>query len=400
MSQPRLDPAEAGEQRQVKPSFKQISQIPAFQNQNSHKVLFHFFPCAEKLATFSVILFFPCILCPKWVKLGHLFPSQSGHLHLLPPALCRGIQAVSAWHVGYFPAHASTLKNVPIPVDAALPRCGKLHFGLPPRVFASAHCSLALLQLLGGDGKTKSLPPTGRISDAMGTPAPVLSQPGETCWPCCTGLGGAKLLSRRLQKGGKGRAVLRYGCQKKKKKRGKSTNQIKFSEMFSSVSKGSVPFLIKMHFWLNLISLGLPELYFHTPVSPSADGSKHKMFLSSFFKEMEGRRNENGFMKPKCQSKSTCSRTTCTPLLPFGLQKAPSEAPPAFCNVFGTWLPGKWCWELGEKELIRSWESEDLHGPCLYIAGEIFLRGLRIQDLREFHPGDRLGVRIYQCSLS
>ena len=91
MNQRRLNPAEVGEQRQVKPSFKWISKTQAFQNQKSHRNLFSFFPCAEKFATFSVILlFFPCVLYPKWGKLGHLFPSQNGHLSLLHPTPFRG----------------------------------------------------------------------------------------------------------------------------------------------------------------------------------------------------------------------------------------------------------------------------------------------------------------------
>ena len=48
----------------------------------------------------------------------------------------------------------------------------------------------------------------------------------------------------------------------------------------------------------------------------------------------------------------------------------------------------------GGKEIIHSWGLEDLHGACLYLMGEIFPRALRIEDLQEFHPGGRLGIRI------
>lgn len=73
-------------------------------------------------------------------------------------------------------------------VDAALPHWERLRFCLPPRVFACPRCSLALLQLLSGD--SKSLPPLGTVSDAVGISVPPLSKPGEMHRPCCTGLRG------------------------------------------------------------------------------------------------------------------------------------------------------------------------------------------------------------------
>lgn len=49
---------------------------------------------------------------------------------------------------------------------------------------------------------------------------------------------------------------------------------------------------------------------------------------------------------------------------------------------------GKRCSELREEEVIHSCRFEDSRGPCLYLMGEIFPRGLRVQDLQEFHPQD------------
>lgn len=71
MNQPWLNPAEAGEQRQVKPGFKEISQTPAFQNQKSHKNLYSFFPGVEKFATlvhnFALL---PLCVVPQMGKAG------------------------------------------------------------------------------------------------------------------------------------------------------------------------------------------------------------------------------------------------------------------------------------------------------------------------------------------
>lgn len=83
----------------------------------------------------------------------------------------------------------------------------------------------------------------------------------------------------------------------------------------------------------------------------------------------------------------------CTALLPFGLWESPLQPHQISAVFFGSQMPGKWCSELGEKELTHSWGSEDLHRPCLYLIGAILLRGPRIQGLQEFHPGSGLGVR-------
>lgn len=113
----------------------------------------------------------------------------------------------------------------------------RLRFYLPPRVFAHHPCSLALLQLLGGD--SKSLPPLGTVSDVVGISIPLLSQ-------ACTGhaalgSGDVDLLPRKPQMGGKARAVLRCGCQKKKKKELKKKKK-KFPEKFSFGKEGGCHF--------------------------------------------------------------------------------------------------------------------------------------------------------------
>lgn len=49
---------------------------------------------------------------------------------------------------------------------------------------------------------------------------------------------------------------------------------------------------------------------------------------------------------------------------------------------------GKRCSELREEEVIHSCRFEDWCRPCLYLMGEIFPSGLKVQDLQEFHPRD------------
>lgn len=106
----------------MKPSFKPISQTQASQN---HRNLFSFFPCAENCATFSIILlFFPCVLCPKWAKLGHLFPSQNGHVSLLHPTSFggrKGNNCMTHWVFTCLPPAPPPSKTCLSWVEVALP---------------------------------------------------------------------------------------------------------------------------------------------------------------------------------------------------------------------------------------------------------------------------------------
>lgn len=96
----------------------------------------------------------------------------------------QGVKAVSAQHTGYLPAHThpSTLQNVPVPGGCVSSSLGKLC--LPAGVFASPHCSFALLQALGSDSNTQSLPALGSAREASGFCAKPARRnaPAVLCW--------------------------------------------------------------------------------------------------------------------------------------------------------------------------------------------------------------------------
>lgn len=94
-------------------------------------------------------------------------------------------------------------------------------------------------------------------------------------------------------------------------------------------------------------------------------------------------------MKSYHGSKNTHRCTTLQKTNLHFLQGKTSLKPHHLSAVFF----GKW-WSSKGPVLIHSWGFEDLHRPYLCLMGEVFPRGLRIQDLQGFHLGSRLVITV------
>lgn len=118
--------------------------------------------------------------------MGHLFPMHNSLLssfisHLSGSKACK---CMTYWVFTSPPPTPAPSKMSPFQVDVALPYWGRLCFCLPDRVFASPHCSFPLLQALGGDSNTESLPALGSAREASGFCAKPARRnaPAMLCW--------------------------------------------------------------------------------------------------------------------------------------------------------------------------------------------------------------------------